>query len=227
MRIPSWLAKSTMILALPLLAACGGDDSYVTVRASDASALRQALGEVSIDDYDSIELNVVAVRLRIHGTDDSKKSKDGPWYDLALARIPPQQQLGQPQGRDWEPGRPYILDLVRLLKGGDFILAEGEVPAGTLTQIRFVLDSKQAGWAYPVGSMRSESRRVPLVVPSGAQSGLKLTGGKFNLEPSEDHTIQLQFDSRASIREHNGGALRIRPVIKLKGTGTVMIDVDD
>lgn len=226
--------KSWLIATLaPMFAACGsGDTSYVKVQAADVSALRQALGEVSIDQYEAIELNVVAVRLRIKEEGKSGKGKDGNWHDLPLYRFSDlhRDRTDRPAPTD-NPSfdgneERVVLDLVKLLSNRGVTIAEGEVPAGVLTQIRFVLDSSEQGWAYPIGTHRSQASRQPVFVPSGSQSGLKLTGARFHLEAGDDHALELQFDSRASVREHKDGALRIRPVIQLRNATTVPIDSD-
>lgn len=229
MRLRRWWMGSTLALLVPVLAACGsGDTSYVKVRASDATALRQALGEVSIDGYDAIELNVVAVRLRIK--EEDQKGKDGSWHDLPLYRFENLRGGHTESGPGDRPGDErddrVILDLVRLLSDKGFTIAEGEVPAGVLTQIRFVLDSREQGWAYPKGTNRSPQHREPVFVPSGSQSGLKLTGAKFHLEAGEDVALDLLFDARASVREHKDGSLRVRPVIQLRNAKTVPVDSD-
>lgn len=227
MRFRNWWVNSAVAALALALSACGSSDkAYVTVRASDASAFTQALGEVSIDDYESIELNVVSVRLRIKEEERSGKGKHGGWYEVPLTRFEQRDGAGVRPGYH-EDRNFVVLDLVRLLRDKGFILAEGEVPAGVLTQIRFVLDSKEQGWAYPKGSMGRESMRQPVFVPSGSQSGLKLTGAKFHLEAGEEKAVELQFDARASVREHRDGALRIRPVVKLRNGSAVPLDSDD
>ena len=183
-------------LLLPLAFACGSDTATVRLVAGDASgqALQQALDSRRADDFDSIQLNVVSLRVRMSG------GSDGGWTELL---------------RDED--RPFVLDLHRLLAGELIELAEGEIPAGTLTEIRFVLDAKDPGYAIPAGGTPED--RIAVRVPSGTTSGLKLKGPAISIEEGGTHELVVDFDVQASIKDDKDG-LRIRPVIRLRGVET-------
>ena len=209
--------------ALPALAACGsGGTSTVRVSASDAGSSRQALGVAPLETFDRICLNVVDVRLRIDADDpqhgDEARGEDG-WYHLQLA--PPEDVATDEDGTTQPDAPPCPLDLAALLRGEKIDLAWGEVPSGVMTELRFVLAEDQ-GYAIPAGQTWNE--RIPVLVPSGSQSGLKFKGAAIELEPDEDQEVELVFDAEASIREHNGGALRIRPVVHVRGVESVPDD---
>lgn len=180
-------------LLLPLAFACGSDTATVRLVAGDASgqALQQALDSRSASDFDSILLNVVSLRVRM--------SDDG-WTELLR-----------------EEDRPFVLDLHRLLAGELIELAEGEIPAGKLTEIRFVLDAKDPGYAIPAGGTPDD--RIAVRVPSGTTSGLKLKGPAISIEEGGTHELVVDFDVQASIKDDKDG-LRIRPVIRLRGVET-------
>lgn len=223
MKIHALIGSALAMVTIPALSGCGeAGQSHVRVTAADASALRQALGKTTIENYDSIRLNVSAIRVRIDADDDTLDEAEegegsGSWYDLSLVRPPEDQDAVQE-----EPDR-YVLDLVQLVEGGEFDLAEGEVPAGVLTQIRFVLDANDPGTACLASD---PTNCTGVLVPSGSQSGLKLVGGEFVLEPQADTWIRLEFDAEASLHEHHDGRLRIRPVIHISGATSENVPVD-
>lgn len=223
----NFLGLSTAAAVLPMLAACGcGGSSTVRVTASDAGASRQALAAAPLASFDTICLNVADVRVKVDADDegeggDEVRGEDG-WYHLDL--LPPEEAVADGTTDDATEAPPCPLDLAALLRGEKINLAWGEVPSGDMTEMRFVLGGDQ-GYAIPVGQTYAD--RIPVLVPSGSQSGLKFKGASVPLEPDEEHEVELVFDAEASIREHNGGALRIRPVVHVRGVETVPDDEND
>lgn len=192
MRFTQFLAA----LLLPLAVACGSDTATVRLVAGDSSgkALQQALDSRSASDFDAILLNVVSLRVRMSGGSDSG------WTELLR-----------------EEDKPFVLDLHRLLAGELIELAEGEIPAGKLTEIRFVLDAKDPGHAIPAGGTPDD--RISVRVPSGTTSGLKIKGPAIAIEEGGTHELIVDFDVQASLKDDKDG-LRIRPVIRLRGVET-------
>lgn len=212
----------TLATALALSLAGCGDSGTGTVRvtASDSAALRQALGSVALEEFETICLNVVGVRVRIEAENDDA---DSGWHDLQLVdrEGPTDTNLGDDTSAEQEEDE-CPLDFAALLRGEVVELAWGEVPAGDITELRFVLGSDQ-GYALRTDS----TAEIPVFVPSGSQSGLKFKGARIHVDPDEEQDLQLIFDAQASIRDHNGGGIRIRPVVKVKGTETVYVDGED
>lgn len=192
MRFPSLFAA----LALSgLVTACGDETATIRLVAGDAEAQRQALAARDGSDFDAIHLNVVSLKVKMKDTGDG----DG-WQELL---------------RDED--RPFVLDLHRLLDGELIRLAEGEIPAGKLTEIRFVLDAKDPGHAIPAGGGTAD--RIAVRVPSGTTSGLKVKGPAIEIEEGGTHELLVDFDVEASLTDEKDG-LRIRPVIRLRGVET-------
>jgi len=184
------------LLVLLLLAACGDGTGRVRIVVSDAGggeALTQGLGARSAEDFDAIRLNVVSLQLRMK---DAADGSDG-WRELLV-----------------EEDRPFVLDLHRLLDGELIELAEGELPVGKITEIRFVLDAQEPGHALPAGG-EDPIDRIAVRVPSGTTSGLKIKGPAIEIKESEIRKLAVDFDVRASLRDEQDG-LRIRPVIQLR-----------
>jgi len=202
------------------LAGCGDSGTgTVRVTASDSAALRQALGPIALEEFETICLDVVGVRVKVHAVEDHEASG---WHDLRIApdRVGrTDENLGDDTKREPEDACP--LDLAALLRGEKVKLAWGEVPAGDITELRFVLGGDQ-GYARRLG----ETAEIPVLVPSGSQSGLKFKfkGGRIHVEPDEEQEITLVFDAKASIREHDADAVRVRPVVHVHGAETVYED---
>ncbi len=99
-----------------------------------------------------------------------------------------------------------IYDLLTLQNGKDTLLATGQVTAGTLKQIRFVLGVDNN---VIIGGVQ-----YPLTIPSGSESGLKINVDK-KLNASLE-TLVIDFDAAASIRLEVDGSYKLRPVLMLK-----------
>lgn len=204
------------LFSILFLVACGDGDTAtlrLTAGGTGGKALVQALSSRQPEDFSSIRLNVVSVRVHVVGDDEGeegeKKSKGGKWHELLQ-----------------EEDKPFTLDLLKLLEGELIQLAEGEIPAGKLTQIRFVLDSKNPGHATPAGSdPEDEEAFIRVRVPSGTTSGLKIKGKPIAIEAGTTRDLRMDFDVRASLKDDKDG-LRIRPVIQLRGVPTVVEDAD-
>ena len=143
---------------LPALAGCGdGGTATVRITASDTAQLRQALSAVEVEEFDRICLNVIDVRLRVKADEEA----DNGWHSVPV--------VDESADDEAEETRPCRLDLAALLRGEMVELGYGEVPAGDVNEIRFVLGTDQ-GWATLVTAPLEE---IPVFVPSGSQSGLK------------------------------------------------------
>ena len=99
-----------------------------------------------------------------------------------------------------------IYNLLDLTNGLDTVLAEGEVPAGFISQVRLVLG--------PNNSLVIDDQQIDLKTPSAQQSGLKINL-KQELTAGITYTILLDFDAARSVVEAgNSGNYNLKPVIK-------------
>lgn len=102
--------------------------------------------------------------------------------------------------------QPDIYNLLELTNGIDAILADSELPAGRLTQLRLILGGNNT---VVIGN-----RTEDLKTPSGQQSGLKVNIQE-NLEEGVTYTILLDFDAAKSVVEAgNSGQFLLKPVIR-------------
>ncbi len=107
---------------------------------------------------------------------------------------------------------PATLDLLKLKDVG-FVFGKVELAPDKITQIRLYTD--------PIGPhyvTLPDGSHVDLTVPSGTQSGIKVTG-PIDLAACAETTLTLDFDPAKSIQVHptgNGDLWILRPVIKAK-----------
>jgi hypothetical protein len=88
-------------------------------------------------------------------------------------------------------GNPITVNLLDLVNGNTIIFGSAEVPAGKYTQIRIKIDN-----AYVV--LTGQQNPIPMTVPSGAQTGLKL-GPQFTVVEGATYEMVVDFDVSRSI----------------------------
>ena len=105
------------------------------------------------------------------------------------------------------PGR---YNLLQYTNGMDTLIATTTIPAGNVSQIRLILGTNN--------TVTKNGVTYPLVIPSGAESGLKLQIHKAIVE-GVTNIIQLDFDAGRSIVEQGNGVFHLKPVIRATTTG--------
>lgn len=98
-----------------------------------------------------------------------------------------------------------IYNLLDLSNGVDTLIAEGDLDAGTVSQIRLILG--------PNNTVVKDGTTYPLSTPSAQQSGLKLQVHQ-TFEPGVQYAIKLDFDAHKSIVEQGNGGYSLKPVIR-------------
>ncbi|HJW15733.1 MAG TPA: DUF4382 domain-containing protein [Flavisolibacter sp.] len=128
--------------------------------------------------YDSVNIHIQGIKVKMNTEEDS-------WTSV--------------QAKD------TTVNLLDLQNGITTIIAQDNVPAGVLKEVRFILGSDN----YVV----VDGIRHDLSTPSAEDSGLKI---KIDKELGESlNTFVLDFDADLSVKEQNG-AYKLMPVIKLK-----------
>lgn len=171
------------------LAACGGgggSDSGGVVSGSFASG--QTSFSLRLTDA---PVSTVA-RIVVQFTEVRIKPENGAWIDIALAS-------------------PRAIDLLQL-QGTSTVDLVPDLPveAGNYTEVRLLVDSA------PMTSFVEliAGGVMPLTIPSGSSSGLKLKGD-FMLSPGRATTMIADFDLLQSLKINGGGNYRLDPVIRL------------
>jgi hypothetical protein len=198
---------STLVALAPValfsLAGCGDGTATVRVTATDSSAAVQALTDAEVEAFPSIIVNVVSIKVHVVAEDDEESAEEA-------------KHAGEGEdssGAGWIELLPAAreVDLVKLSAGEIEELTTEEIPAGKLSQIRFVLDETDPGHA-----VRADGSEVAITIPSGTSSGLKIAA-KLDLEAGTEVELPLDFDVSQSLSEANDGTLRIAPLIRLGG----------
>lgn len=131
------------------------------------------------------EVNVDIREVHVH-TSSSAAENDADWIKL-----------------DAQSG---VYNLLELTNGLDVLLAEAELPAGKLSQIRLVLGENN--------TLKQYDQLIALKTPSAQQSGLKLSINA-DLEPGKNYTVLLDFDAgRSVVKAGNSGSYILKPVIR-------------
>jgi len=98
------------------------------------------------------------------------------------------------------------IDILRFRAGKDTLLAAQDIPAGTIQQIRLVLND--SGNRVVIGGVSFD-----LTTPSGQTSGVKLNVHD-NLTAGVAYTLRLDFDAAQSIVLTGNGKHILKPVIR-------------
>lgn len=102
------------------------------------------------------------------------------------------------------------IDILRFRAGRDTVLADQDIPAGTIQQIRLVLH--ETGNRIVVGGVSYD-----LTTPSGQTSGVKLKVNE-TLTAGLAYTLRLDFDAALSIVLTGNGKYILKPVIRVIST---------
>lgn len=132
--------------------------------------------------FNASEVNVDIQQVRVNFHDDSTSG----WVDLET--------------------NAGIYNLLDYQNGLDTLIAQANVPTGTLKEIRFVLGDEN--------SILIDSVLYPLTVPSGGSSGLKIKLNK-QLNAGIDSVV-IDFDAALSIHKTGSGKYMLQPVLKIK-----------
>lgn len=172
------LLKFTAIIALAaVFGSCSDNDDS---RLSETARLRLFLTDAP-GDYDAVNIDVQDVMIKVTSESDSG------WESLSGINV-------------------GVYDLLELTGGLNVLLADNELPAGELKQVRLVLG--------PNNTVVIDGEAYPLDTPSAMQSGLKVQVNQ-TLEAGYTYDIVLDFDVDASIVEAGASGKRnLKPVIR-------------
>jgi len=99
-----------------------------------------------------------------------------------------------------------IYNLLDLTAGMEALLTDSEIAAGRINQIRLVLGNEN--------SVKIEGEIIPLKIPSGGQSGLKINLHQ-DLVEGITYKLLLDFDAALSVaQDGNSGLYTLKPVIR-------------
>ncbi|WP_373057406.1 DUF4382 domain-containing protein [Zunongwangia sp. H14] len=148
---------------------------------------------------------------------DAPGDYDGVLIDVEDVMI--KSDMDGEEGEGWESigdVNTGIYDLLELTGGVSQLLADVELPAGYLGQIRLVLGTDN--------SIVVNGESYAMATPSAQQSGLKLNVNQ-ELEAGEQYSFLLDFDVDESVVPQGGnGGYNLKPVIRVaaeEGASTI------
>jgi len=184
MRMKKFTGFLVAILAVTVLFSCSNDDSDE----GDGSARVKVRMTDAPGDYKSVFVNVVDVMIK----SDTEISGEEDWVSLTGV------QTG-------------MYDLLTLTGGVTQLLADAEVEAGYLSEIRLVL----GGDNYLI---LNDGSRQELSTSSAQQSGLKIKVDQ-ELEAGEEYEFLLDFDvDKSIVKAGESGQYILKPVIRATAT---------
>ncbi|MCX7600629.1 MAG: DUF4382 domain-containing protein [Meiothermus sp.] len=206
------------LLLAPLVASCGASPTsahqpnfQALLVAADLSGSSLALAVPSLDPLgrpktDLSQITRVVVNLeRIELVGEGGR----------MVGLEPNPELGDSDA----DGHPD-LDLMALL-GRATPVVKGTVPTGIYTQFRLFSPAESGSEAKSVYLVMKDGRKVPLRIPSGQQTGLKLViQGGFHVRVDAITTLTLAFDLGHSLVQTGNGRYMLKPVVKASGDVT-------
>jgi hypothetical protein len=176
-----------VLAVLMTLTGCGGGGGDVASTGRVQIAMTDAAGP-----YASVVVSVKEIRVVPTGDEDAAT---GPVLPL-IATLSPSR----------------VIDVLTL-QFAQTLLAEANVPAGSYSQVRLVLDANPVD-GDPVNYVTLASApdvKLPLDTPSGQQSGLKINGA-FDVAAGNLTALVLDFDpNKAIVSAGNSGKYLIKP----------------
>lgn len=112
------------------------------------------------------------------------------------------------------------LDL-KALSGVPTPIVEGAVPAGSYKQFRIFSPSESGSEAKAVYLLMKDGSKIPLRIPSGQQTGLKIVlEGSLEVAIDATTSLNLAFDLAHSLVVTGNGKYMLKPVVKATGDVT-------
>lgn len=164
-----------VVVALFLFSACEKDNT-----SSEKATLNVRLTDTPAD-YEEVLIDVEEVRIHV-----SSGEEDENWRTL-------------------ENVNSGIYNLLDFTNGVDTLLAQEELPAGNISQMRLVLGSEN--------SIKTNGEYHDLQTPSAQQSGLKFNINA-ELTPGLTYELWIDFDAGRSVVELGNGGYILKPVIR-------------
>jgi hypothetical protein len=143
---------------------------------------------------------------------------------VTIDRVEIFRQDGTGEVQETLVSTPAQYDLLVLQNGVSAVLGTGEFPEGDYTSIRLIVgtNTDEETDTLPADQLKNyiviDGVPYPLIVPSGAQTGIKLNH-HFTLSADEITVLTLDFDVRQSVhRRGHQDLFNLRPTIRLIDT---------
>lgn len=187
------------LMALGLLVSCGSSDGDSGSSGGTTGTLSMSLTDAATDGYKAVYVTID--RIDVHSGEE--RSDSGNWTTVA------------------QPGETY--NLLTLVNGVFAELGQELLETGTYGQLRLIIGSTAEDEVNILGNQHPHANYVinmedeahQLKVPSGPQTGIKLTHG-FEIFPGQMTELILDFDaSRSVVKAGKSGLYLLKPTIKV------------
>ncbi len=211
-----------LILSI-LLVSCMDQDEIDNVGQNGQSHMQVALID-SPADYDAVLIEVVGFEYKI----DTSRTSGREDNDDDDDHDEEEDEEGEGDKDDDEEGsrdsckvshdnengywvsvsiQPTVYNLLELNNGTEALLADFDLPAGIIRQIRVILSENN--------SVVIDGDTIPLTAPSAQESGLKLKIDK-KIDTGKNYKLVLDFDAAKSVVRTCGRGYILKPVIHVK-----------
>ena len=188
---------SFLLAGIFSLAACSDDDNNTSTRGESQMSVRMVDAP---GDYDNVFVEVEAVLVKYNDSFEGEELDDDYVFVEGELELDTENK---------------VYDLLELTGGAYAVLADEDIPAGSVSQVRLILGDDN--------TVVVDGQTYPLATPSAQQSGLKI---QFNqtLEAGVFYTVVLDFDVQKSIVKQGNGGYSLKPVIRasaIEATGII------
>jgi hypothetical protein len=183
------------------LASCGGSDGGTSAQGEGTGRLSLSLADAPAPEYRAVYVTVT--KIQVHKAGDG----EGHWETILT------------------PDATY--NLLELVNGTTAALGVADLPAGTYTQMRLILDDKDAdstlnvlGHSHPFPNylITAANEEIELKIPSGFKTGIKLVR-PFDVIADRTVGLVLDFDAgRSIVKAGSSGNWLLKPTIKVLDT---------
>jgi hypothetical protein len=177
-----------------VVTACGGSGGGGSSASADVGTLRLALTDAPACGFDHVYVTVE--KIRVHQSSTAQDTDAG-WSEIPL-----------------NPARR--MDLLTLTNGALQELGTTQLPPGHYTQMRVILAANATGGSAFANSVQpTGGSEIPLTIPSGQQSGVKM---QINFDVASGQTADqiLDFDAcKSVVQAGSSGEYYLKPVISV------------
>ncbi|KUL17741.1 MAG: hypothetical protein XE13_0643, partial [Proteiniphilum sp. 51_7] len=184
---------STMIFSLLFLffvTACNNEDDHLSK--GETARIQLKLTDAPALEYDEVNIDIQGVKVGVAEeyfyTDDPYLDEwdDAVWVDLKVSN-------------------PGLYNLLDYRNGETVLLAEGDIPAGKISQVRLILGEGS--------NVVIDGELYSLQTPSEQASGLKFNMHDV-LQPNMMYSFVIDFDASRSVVRTGNNKYILKPVIR-------------
>ncbi len=211
------LGIAMLIILSAIIVGCQKDLSSAITDTSSTSSTTQNVSMYLTDGpgmYDKVNLDIQSVLVLVDTSANTRRHDSCNWGRIGGFGPRPDSSLV------WENLNitPAIYNILALSNGVDTLLAQSNIPKGTVRLIRINLGTNN--------TVVKDSVTYPLTIPAGTNSYIlvQMQGGEWDNFATNHFRLWLDFDVARSIVQINSTTFYLRPVVNFfvtKNTGSI------